>query len=623
MKFKKTIKRILINSFTKKIFFNFLNEIITEPQFNQLFDRMIKSRSDNNKKSILDEIEYIGDNSFFWGNNHFVSKPEFLKIGENVHINDNCYIKSEGGVTIGDNTHISRNLLLYTVNHDFNGAALPYDEKMITKSVTIGKNVWIGMNVCIAPGTTIGDGAVIGMGTVVSGNVPPLSIIGMQKWRSIGNRNLEHYSLLENNKRYGGINGLLYSNYIKQLKLTGDQKVGLRSVVNLEEQNGIKVIRKKFVDSDDAKIAFENECHAINKLARFKWFPKVYEKGNDYIVYEYFDFKSRLDISISSFGQGQRINVLYEIITVLFDLYSVGVAHRDFYAKNLFYIEDVGVKLIDYETITEMAAVNFFDTYDIVGKGIDSPFLTGNMCVFNQHPLSIGKLFNIESTEQFRTIVSDCLQNRLYEISSSFFTRRYADKSRHNLMNRFIYNTFDLPLLKIGNDIGQRNIKQRLERFGVSDDLIKNKKILDIGSNIGGILLEVQKYEPQFCLGLEYDYEKVDIANFISKLNCINSVRFRQCDVESEDFIEGFDESFDVVFCLALIGHLKDQLRFLRKVYLVCNNILFIEGNANTDTNDTVILLQNAGFNQVEYIGLSNDEINDNNNNRPLFVCYK
>lgn len=623
MEIKKTVKRILFNSLTKKIFFKFLNEIITEPKIIPLFDRAIKFRSDNNKKNLLNKIGSIGDNSFFWGDNHFISKPEYLKIGENVHVNDNCYIKSEGGVIIGDNTHISRNLLLYTVNHDFNGAALPYDEKMITKPVIIGKNVWIGMNVCIAPGTTIGDGAVIGMGTVVSGNVPPLSIIGMQKWRNIGNRDMKHYSLLEKNKRYGGINGLLYSNYIKQLKSVGDQKIGLRSVVNLEEQDCIKVVRKKFVDNNDAKIAFENECHAINKLAHFKWFPRVYDKGEDYIIYEYFDYKCRLDISINAFNDDQKTRVLYEIITVLFDLFSVGIAHRDFYAKNLFYIENIGIRLIDYETITETGDVDFFDSYDIVGKGLDSPFLTANMCVINHHPLSISKLFNIGSMEQFRTIVSDCLQNRLYEISSSFFTRRYSEKSRHNLMNRFIYNTFDLPLLKISSEIGQRDIKRRLERFGVSNDLVKNKKVLDIGSNIGGILLEIQKYEPQFCLGLEYDYEKVDIANFISRFNGINNVSFRQCDVESENFIEGFVESFDVVFCLALIGHLKDQLRFLKKVYLVCSNILFIEGNANTDTNDTIILLQNAGFNRVEYIGLSNDEINQYNNNRPLFICYK
>ncbi|MCK4982504.1 MAG: hypothetical protein KAS17_06250, partial [Victivallaceae bacterium] len=87
---------------------------------------------------------------------------------------------------------------------------LPYDEKMIKKPVSIGRNVWIGMNVCIAPGTEIGDGCIIGMGAVVSGKVPPLSIIGNQKWRIFAERDIEHYKKLDEQKSYGAKNGMKY-----------------------------------------------------------------------------------------------------------------------------------------------------------------------------------------------------------------------------------------------------------------------------------------------------------------------------------------------------------------------------------------------------------------------------
>src|SRR5690606_23541026 len=123
-------------------------------------------------------IKKIGLNSFFWGQNHTISGCGNLEIGENVHINENAFIRAEGGVIIGDNTHISRNLVLYSINHDYQGDLIPYDNQMIKKEVLIGKNVWIGMNVCVVPGTTIGDGSIIGMGTTVSGDIPPLSIVG-------------------------------------------------------------------------------------------------------------------------------------------------------------------------------------------------------------------------------------------------------------------------------------------------------------------------------------------------------------------------------------------------------------------------------------------------------------
>lgn len=133
-----------------------------------------------------------------------------VEIGDNVHIAAGAFIKANGGLKIGSHTHISRNLLLYTVNHDYTGKTLPYDAKMTFKPVTIGRNVWIGMNVCIAPGTEIGDGCIIGMGAVVSGKVPPLSIIGNQKWRTLAERDAEHYKKLDEQKVYGAKDGHLY-----------------------------------------------------------------------------------------------------------------------------------------------------------------------------------------------------------------------------------------------------------------------------------------------------------------------------------------------------------------------------------------------------------------------------
>jgi maltose O-acetyltransferase len=136
-----------------------------------------------------------------------VSGARNTEIGHNVYIGNNAFIRGDGGLKIGDNTHISRNLVLYTVNHQYHGSCLPYDHTTIKKPVEIGRNVWIGMNVCITPGSKIGEGAIIGMGTVVSGEVPPLSIIGNQKFRILGYRNTEHYKALDKANAYGGVNG--------------------------------------------------------------------------------------------------------------------------------------------------------------------------------------------------------------------------------------------------------------------------------------------------------------------------------------------------------------------------------------------------------------------------------
>lgn len=137
----------------------------------------------------------------------FVSAPNNLHVGNNVHINSNAFLRAEGGLFIEDNVHISRNLVVYTMNHDYEGECLPYDAGKMLKPVRIGKNVWIGMNVVIAPGVTIGEGAIIGMGAVVARDVAPLAVVGSAPQRELKQRDPEHYRRLENAGRYGGMSG--------------------------------------------------------------------------------------------------------------------------------------------------------------------------------------------------------------------------------------------------------------------------------------------------------------------------------------------------------------------------------------------------------------------------------
>lgn len=156
---------------------------------------------------LLQRAKSCGVGTTIWGES-YISGIEHVEFGSNVHIGRGAYIRAEGGLVVGDNTHISRNLLLYTVNHCYEGSCLPYDHELIPKRVVVGRNVWIGMNVCIAPGSIVGDGAIIGMGTVVSGVVPPHSIIGSQKWRIIGKRNVERYNELDRLGFFGGSDGV-------------------------------------------------------------------------------------------------------------------------------------------------------------------------------------------------------------------------------------------------------------------------------------------------------------------------------------------------------------------------------------------------------------------------------
>jgi len=159
-----------------------------------------------NKIFILSGIGAVGDGCEIKGS-IYISVPKKLFLGNNVHIGDNAYFKSDGEIHIGDNCHFSRNVTIYSVNHNYQGVVLPYDNTNIKKKVTIGKNVWLGMNVNIVPGIEIGDGAIIGMGATVVKNVPPLAIVGGNPAKILKYRDAKHYETLETNKSYGGNGG--------------------------------------------------------------------------------------------------------------------------------------------------------------------------------------------------------------------------------------------------------------------------------------------------------------------------------------------------------------------------------------------------------------------------------
>lgn len=122
---------------------------------------------------------------------------QHMEVGDNVFINRGALIRAQGGLTLGANVVIARNVAIYTYNHNFRGEALPFDRNSISKPVTIDDNVWIGINVTIVPGVHIGEGAVIGAGTVLSQDVPPLAIVGAAGQRILGFRDEEQYQALK------------------------------------------------------------------------------------------------------------------------------------------------------------------------------------------------------------------------------------------------------------------------------------------------------------------------------------------------------------------------------------------------------------------------------------------
>lgn len=136
-----------------------------------------------------------------------VTDPRLLTLGNNVHIGENCYFRTQGGIIIGDNTHLSSHVSLYSDTPVYEGERLPCGSRTFKDPVIIGRNVWVGMGVNVRPGVSIGEGAIVGHGVMVTRDVKPFEIVGGADPTPVGRRDLEDYTTLDGKKLYAASDG--------------------------------------------------------------------------------------------------------------------------------------------------------------------------------------------------------------------------------------------------------------------------------------------------------------------------------------------------------------------------------------------------------------------------------
>jgi maltose O-acetyltransferase len=102
-----------------------------------------------------------------------------------------------------NNVTMSRNIVIHTNSHAYNGRRLFFDENYNLKPVVIKNNVWIGINDTVAPRTIIRVSAVTGISSRVLGEITKGSIVRSGKIEVIRYRNNKHYENLIDANNFG------------------------------------------------------------------------------------------------------------------------------------------------------------------------------------------------------------------------------------------------------------------------------------------------------------------------------------------------------------------------------------------------------------------------------------
>lgn len=120
--------------------------------------------------------------------------PHRISIGNCTTINKRVLLDGRGGLTIGSNVDIAREVNIWTEQHDYNS----HDYKGVCKPVVIDDYVWLASRATILPGVHIHKGAVVATCAVVTKDVPENAIVAGIPAKIIGWRQCNYsYNLGE------------------------------------------------------------------------------------------------------------------------------------------------------------------------------------------------------------------------------------------------------------------------------------------------------------------------------------------------------------------------------------------------------------------------------------------
>jgi acetyltransferase-like isoleucine patch superfamily enzyme len=94
-------------------------------------------------------------------------------IGRNSYLGENCLIRGQGGVRIGDSVLLAPRVQVLAVDHLFADSDRPVIQQGISaKGIVVQDGAWVGAGATLLDGVEVGSGAVIGAGAVVTRDVP-------------------------------------------------------------------------------------------------------------------------------------------------------------------------------------------------------------------------------------------------------------------------------------------------------------------------------------------------------------------------------------------------------------------------------------------------------------------
>ena len=106
--------------------------------------------------------------------------PNDISIGNDVTINQFCYIVGKGGLKLGNDVMVGSGCKITTSSHDFDSIATPMRTQGISfLPIILENDIWLGFNVIILGGAIVREGCILAAGSLILKNeFDAYSIVG-------------------------------------------------------------------------------------------------------------------------------------------------------------------------------------------------------------------------------------------------------------------------------------------------------------------------------------------------------------------------------------------------------------------------------------------------------------
>jgi 2-polyprenyl-3-methyl-5-hydroxy-6-metoxy-1,4-benzoquinol methylase len=163
---------------------------------------------------------------------------------------------------------------------------------------------------------------------------------------------------------------------------------------------------------------------------------------------------------------------------------------------------------------------------------------------------------------------------------------------------------------------GRRNPMSRINKLNTAGKYdFKNKKVLDIGCNIGGMLYDIYS-EIDYGLGIDRQ-ENIDFCNINKEFHDYSKLNFKVVNLENiNQFKNTISEGFDIVFFLAISMHITTWKELLNLTKKHSKSLLY---ETNGESSKKQIEHLKTLYDKVVFLGYSEED--SKSKQRELYYC--